>query len=125
MRQYKISRTLFDCEIIVQILCPDQGIHVSIFGGELSHIGAVSIVDPDGNLSTTQFAGHKDAAVSEAWAKAMAQAGFRPLVVEAGIHYDHLSPEGIQQVLTVNQELLAEALAWLKKGNHFQVPVFE
>jgi hypothetical protein len=55
----------------------------------------------------------------------MAQAGFRPLVVEAGIHYNHLSLEGIQQVLTVNQELLAEALAWLKKGNHFQVPVFE
>jgi tagatose-1,6-bisphosphate aldolase non-catalytic subunit AgaZ/GatZ len=107
---FSISRILYDKEITAYILHPDQGLHVSVFGGELSHIGAVSIVSPDGICNTIQFPGHREGSVSEAWAKALAEAGCQPVVVEAGIHYDHLSRDGIEAVVALSNEMLAEVL---------------
>ena len=36
------------------------GINVLIAGGDFAHIGAVSIVDPQGEIFTKIFEGHKD-----------------------------------------------------------------
>lgn len=58
--------------------------------------------------SKQQFPGHKDGAVSERWAEALAKAGYRPVVVEAGIHYDNLSREGIMDVIRLTDEILLE-----------------
>jgi hypothetical protein len=113
---FSISRTLYGKEITACVLQPDQGLHVSVFGGELTHIGAVSIVSPDGVCNTVQFPGHKDGTVSEAWAKALAEAGHLPTVVEAGIHYDHLSREGIEAVVALCNELLCEVLVRLSES---------
>jgi tagatose-1,6-bisphosphate aldolase non-catalytic subunit AgaZ/GatZ len=110
---FNISRTLYEKEITAYVLQPGHGLHVSVFGGELSHIGAVSIVSPDGVCNTVQFPGHKEGSVSEAWAKALAEAGHLPVVVEAGIHYDHLRSEGIEAVVALCNELLHEVLARL------------
>ena len=41
------------------------GINVLIAGGDFAHIGAVSIVDPQGEIFTKIFEGHKDHFVSE------------------------------------------------------------
>jgi hypothetical protein len=110
---FSISRTLFEKEITACVLQPDRGLHVSVFGGELSHIGAVSIVSPDGVCNTVQFPGHKEGLVSEEWAKKLANAGYCPVVVEAGIHYDHLSRKGIEEVMTLSRKLLSDTLAAL------------
>ena len=110
MDRFELTRQLFGAKITAQILCFDEGIHVSIYGGERPHIGAVTIGDQTGAARTTQFPGHKEAAVSEQWCGALLQRGFSPVVVEAGIHYDNLSKDGIQAVLACTNELLAECL---------------
>jgi tagatose-1,6-bisphosphate aldolase non-catalytic subunit AgaZ/GatZ len=116
MRQFEITRELFGKAIHVCVIQPDQGLHVSVFGGELSHIGAVTTVNPDGAYNTVQFPAHKDGAVSERWAKELARAVCRPVVVEAGIHYDNLNRQGISQVLLLTEEMLAEVLEKLSDG---------
>ncbi|MGM9662092.1 MAG: hypothetical protein ACI3WR_03260 [Oscillospiraceae bacterium] len=113
MRQFEITRQLFGADITARVLLLEEGLHVSVSGGELPHIGAVSVVDPAGARSCVQFPGHRDAAVSERWAASLSQAGYRPVVVEAGIHYDGLSREGIEAVLALAEELLAAVTALL------------
>lgn len=110
MRHFQLTCELFDREITAEILCLEQGLHVSIFGGDLPHIGAVSIVALDGVCSTVQFPEHRDGAVSERWARALACAGYCPAVVEAGIHYDQISKQGIAAVLSLTDKMLDDAL---------------
>lgn len=110
MKRFEIGRTLFGSAIIACVLRLEEGIQVSVSGGDLAHIGAVSVAAPDGDIATRQFTGHKDGVVSERWAKALSEAGYRPAVVTAGIHYDGLSKEGIAGVLTLTDEMLAELL---------------
>ena len=45
------------------------GIEVLITGGDFAHIGAISIVDPKGEICTKTFEGHKDNFISEEWAE--------------------------------------------------------
>lgn len=91
-----------------------EGLHASVYGGERPHIGAVSVANQVGNVDTTQFPGHKDGVVSQSWAEAFADAGLLPAVVEAGIHYDELSAEGIREVLNATERLLARAIEAVK-----------
>ena len=90
--------------------CAGQ-IHVSVYGGARPHIGAVSIrgFGPE-ETRDTEFSGHRDSVVSARWADALADAGFAPVVAEAGIHYDNLSKEGVRAVLGCTEEMLAELL---------------
>lgn len=110
MRQFEITRQLFGLDITAHVLPLDKGLHVSLFGGELPHIGAVSIVGPAGQCSTVQFPGHRDGVISEQWAEGLVQAGYCPVVVEAGIHYDDLSRDGITAVLALTEKMLASIL---------------
>lgn len=117
MKCFELRRTFREKEIVARILLPDQGIHVSLYGGDLSHIGAVGIVDPSGNCSVTQFPGHKEGAICRRWAESLSDAGFCPSVVEAGIHYDNLDQVGIEAVVAITENLLRESLTRLRLEN--------
>ena len=67
MRHFQLTRRLLGRKISADILCLEQGLHVSVYGGDLPHIGAISIVSPDGMCNTIQFPTHRDSAVSERW----------------------------------------------------------
>ena len=83
----ELERLLFGCPICCRATRLDSGIHVLLTGGGRSHIGAVSVAEPDGKTETNVFPGHKDQFVSEPWAKALAaKIGQRACVV-CGIHY--------------------------------------
>ena len=114
MKQFTICRTLYGAEIRAWIRTGQDGTRASVSGGQLPHVGAVSVVHAEGPCKTVQYPGHKDAFVSERWANALADAGYRPVMVEAGIHYDNLSREGIQAVLDLSEDMLAEALTRLQ-----------
>lgn len=113
MKQYAYEETLMGKPIRVQVLYLPAGIHVGVYGGDLPHIGAVSVADPKGQISTIQFPGHRDGAVSTRWAEALAERGKLPAVVEAGIHYDNMSREGISAVLETTEQMLQKVLAQL------------
>ena len=113
--RYSLSRECLGSRLHAEALALPGGLHVSVYGGDLPHIGAVSVAGPDGSVATTQFPGHRDGAVSEAWARALSERGFRPAVVEAGIHYDGITPEGIRRVLEAGKALLGELVEALEE----------
>ena len=115
MTQFSLTRELMGAPITAHAIYLPNGLQVTIYGGTLPHIGAVSVVDPQGNVTTRQFPTHKDGVVSEKWAKALLEAGYCPAVVTAGIHYDGLSREQIDQVVALTSEMLAELLDALGK----------
>ncbi len=95
-----------------------EDLHVSVFGGDRPHIGAVSILSPDGNIQTLCFDGHRDDTVSAIWIEALKSAGVHAGVVEAGIHYDAITKDGIASVLEACDKLLSGVLNYVKTVRH-------
>jgi hypothetical protein len=93
---------------------------VAIWGGERPHIGAVSVAQPRPSLrdpavtsataSVICLLGHKEDELAKATAEILAARLNTHVVVTAGIHWDHLDEEGIQQVIQNSQILLERIL---------------
>lgn len=115
MTQLTLERELMGAKIIAQAVCLPGGLQVTVYGGTLPHIGAVSVVDPQGSITTRQFPTHKDGTVSERWARALSEAGYRPAVVTAGIHYDDLNREQIVEVIALTDNMLEKLLRALAR----------
>ena len=105
-------------DLIVRGLLLAEGLQISICGGERPHIGAVSIVGPDGTQWDMEFPGHRDGSIARKWAAVLGKAGYRPVVVEAGIHYDNLDRAGIESVLAAADRLLAQLQDMLVKAKN-------
>lgn len=88
----------------------EEGIQVLVAGGDKSHIGAVCIMDPDGNRATHCFRSHRDDVVAQKWAAELYKKTKKAVVVSAGIHYDHISSEEIKQILEKTDALLKNVL---------------
>ena len=107
----------YDLEANVQWLGED--LLVAIWGGELPHIGAVSVAQPrpslknPANTSSTAsvfcFPGHKEDELAKAASEVLAATLNTRVVVTAGIHWDNLSKEGINKVIE-NSGLLVEMI---------------
>ena len=110
MKRFELKRTLLGADITAQVTVLEAGVQVSVFGGTRPHIGAVSVADPQGDITTRQFPAHKDGVVSERWARALSEAGYCPAVVTAGIHYDQIGKADICAVLDLNDGLIRSAL---------------
>lgn len=46
-----------------------QDIQVTVTGGDEAHIGAVTVISPEGEVKTWFFPGHRDDTISESWAR--------------------------------------------------------
>ena len=114
MTQFTLTRELMGASITTHVVCLPNGLQVMVYGGTLPHIGAVSVVDSQGNITTQQFPTHKDGVVSERWARILSKTGYCPAVVTAGIHYDDLSREQIDQVVALTDDMLGESLHTLR-----------
>lgn len=91
----------------------DDGLHVLLTGGCRTHIGALSVAEPDGSSRTMTFPGHKDQFVSKPWAEQLARKAETRVCVVCGIHYDHATRDEIQGILHKTDELLAQLLEHL------------
>ncbi|MGD2098841.1 MAG: hypothetical protein PVG35_14770 [Desulfobacterales bacterium] len=96
---------------------------VAIWGGEKPHIGAVAVAQPRPSLRDPQVTsasssvicliGHKEDELAKATAEILAATLETQVVVTAGIHWDDLSPEAIQQVIRHSEILVDMILARL------------
>jgi len=94
---------------------------VSIWGGERPHIGAVAVAQPRPSLKDPELTsastsvicliGHKEDDLVKATAEIMAATLETQVVVTAGIHWDNLSPEAIQQIIRHSEILLDKIMA--------------
>ncbi|NLO85080.1 MAG: hypothetical protein GX096_06610 [Clostridiales bacterium] len=100
--------TVLDRSITATVLQLDEGLDVSLLGGDSSHVGAVTFAESNSTHQTMERAGHKEAMLSESWAVALAKASQQPVTVRCGIHYDHASPAQIAQILNACTLLLGE-----------------
>ena len=111
MKHVTCARVFRGKPITAEITVTDCGVQAGLYGGDKSHIGAVGIVDPDGNITVTQFEGHKEGILCQQWCEALVNAGRCPAVVSAGVHYDNASKEEILQIVRLCGELLQEGIA--------------
>jgi hypothetical protein len=98
---------------------------VYIYGGDAPHLGAVaaatprpSLRDPDEKSATASvltYVGHKEDDLAKKAAEALAAALNTRVVVTAGIHWDHLDPVAIDQVIDNGRRLIAALIDRLKK----------
>lgn len=99
---------------------------VAIWGGERPHIGAVAAAEPRPSLadpartsataSVLSYIGHKEDGVARRAAEALAAALDTRVTVTAGIHWDHLSAEGIATIGARCDEIIGRLVAALKVG---------
>lgn len=92
------------------------GINILITGGDFAHIGAVSIVSPQGEVCTKTFEGHKDNLISEEWAEKLYEEFQVPVVVSVGIHYDNINSTGIEKIISEMKKALDGVLLFLIKS---------
>ena len=84
----------------------DEGYDVALYGGCRTHVGAVSLAQPDGKVELLERAGHRDGVIAGRWAAALAAAWRAPVCVRCGIHYDGVDKRGIEQIVTSCDALL-------------------
>lgn len=84
----------------------DDGLHILLTGGCKSHIGSVTVAEPDGAEQTIALPGHREAEVSRCWAAALARRYHCRAVVVCGIHYDNLTRPQLVEVLTQLEQML-------------------
>lgn len=113
MKNIKTDRTWREKNITASVSVLDQGIQAGLYGGDLTHIGAVTVISAQGEMRTDVFPGHKEAVLSERWAQRLFQMTEGPVVVCAGIHYDRLTGAEIRQVVGLTDEMLEEVAAKL------------
>lgn len=101
----------------IQITDTGRGMNILLSGGDSAHIGAVSVAEAGNILQSIEFPGHKEEVVCRKWAKCISEIYAGPVVVEAGIHYDQISGERIQEILNrLDLELERLCGIWRKEG---------
>ena len=97
---------VFGREINIVVYDTGDGISVLIEGGTKGHIGAVAVALSGRVENSIVFPSHKEGIVCEQWVARISAVYPGPVVVQAGIHYDHITKEQIEEILeTLGREL--------------------
>ena len=97
--------------VAIAVYRTKEGINVLIEGGDKGHIGAVAVARGGEIVESVCFPGHREDIVCESWAKEIS--GLVPGPAVAGIHYDGITKEQIEEVmevLTAQRKVLMEEL---------------
>lgn len=108
----------------VFLIGPD--LMVSLWGGTHPHIGAVALALPRPSLrdatktsatsSVLTVLGHKEDETVKAVSERLAAAFNKKTVVTAGIHWEHLKPEEIKQIIGLTEKLTQKIIDRLGKN---------
>lgn len=97
-----------------------QDLNVSLYGGDVAHIGAVALAIPhsglqddekvDASVSLLCVTGHKEDELARDVSHTLATAFHCTVSVACGIHLDNATPQEINEILKVSNQLLAQAI---------------
>lgn len=114
----RIERTVLGYPIWAEVKRLDDGLDIGIYGGCSTHVGAVTLAEPDGTVQTLERTHHKDSFVSRRWAAELAKVLNCPVCVRCGIHYDDATKEQLAVITTSCDEMLQELMAaWEQERN--------
>ena len=114
MKRFRVECTLDGAVITAELTLLDDGLHVLLFGGECSHIGAAAMAQAGGVAGCMAFPGHKEQALCEQWALTLSRQTGGCVTVCGGIHYDNATKEQIEAILRVCNEMLRQAAEMMK-----------
>jgi hypothetical protein len=97
-------------EITAKVERLENGIVAILTGGDLPHVGAVSVADAKIGVCTIALPGHRDHYIGEEWAKQLYDKTHMPVSVTVGIHYDDIAKPEIEEIQTLAQEMLEEIM---------------
>lgn len=103
-----LKRIILGHPLWVQVQELNEGWDILVVGGSKTHVGAVTLAEPDGTEQTLERPDHKDSHISRPWALALARTWNTPVCVRCGIHYDDVSKTQIEQIVEACQMLLQE-----------------
>lgn len=99
---------------------------VAVTGGDSPHIGSISVSVPRPSMldekktssttSTINITGHKDDAVGNKISARLSSRLNANVAVVCGIHVDNITPEAIEEVLKLADELTEKILKGLASG---------
>lgn len=112
------EQALSDRSIRVKVQKLDEGWDISVTGGVKTHVGAVTLAEPDGTECTLERPGHKDSHISRTWALTLAQEWNAPVCVRCGIHYDNATSEQVQAIVTACNQLLETVIRQMAVERH-------
>lgn len=108
-----VKRQFLGYEIVAQAELVGDDWHLRISGGDTPHIGALSLawLEEDNIIVKSLVRpSHKDHIVGEVFAKVLAESTKCTVAVEAGIHFEQLSKDEIEEVVRITHEMLSELL---------------
>ena len=118
-REFTIHTEEKEYNLSASVRCIGADVLVAIWGGEKPHIGAVAVAQPRPSLrdpelisasaSVICLVGHKEDELVKATAEILAATLETQVVVTAGIHWDNLAPEAIQQIIR-HSEILVDKI---------------
>lgn len=116
----ELRREYGKIRLLLQAIPMGQDWNVAITGGAIPHLGAVAIGIPrpsmenpekvSATVSLFTLTGHKEDDIVRPAAALLAGRLNASVVVSCGIHMEQITPDEIQQVLFLVEELLAEFL---------------
>lgn len=115
MSPWRISEKKGEFEVFAHVENLGDDLLVILWGGERPHIGAIGMAQPRPSLRNPQevsatssvftFVGHKEDVVAKGMAEELARRLQRKVVVIAGMHWEGLPDEGIEEVMGICQRL--------------------
>lgn len=90
-------------------------LYISIMGGDVPHIGALSYGDAFQNTVTYSFGSHKEGVVTAMISEALKNYFSHKFVVVCGIHVDNINSAEIEDVLELCKELICDLIVILRE----------
>lgn len=116
----RFIRTVNEQPIVLEAIMMGQDIHVSLFGGEQAHIGAIALAQSrpsthhsnqrSTSTSVITVFGHKEDALAKQSAERIAIALGGVVTVSCGIHFDSASHDLIQEVIVACDQLVTQLI---------------
>lgn len=111
----RLEKQVLGYPIQAEINQLDCGWDIGIYGGCSTHVGAVTLAEPDGSFQTMEREHHKDSFVSRCWATGLAKLLQSPVCVRCGIHYDDATKEQLATITASCDEMLQDLILVLKQ----------
>lgn len=98
---------------------------IAIYGGDAHHIGGAAVAYPTPShyrdattvsVSTMTLPGHKDYVVANTAAEKICKALETPTIVTVGIHYDNATKNDIDEIVSVVDALVQDAISHYQKA---------
>ena len=115
MKRMRLSRTRGQFRVYAEVLLIGKDLVVSIWGGTRPHVGAVALAIPRPSLkkqraisatsSVFTRLGHKEDDIVKRFSEQVSAGVNRVVVVTAGIHWDGISPKGVEIVRSLCDEI--------------------